>query len=394
MYITNHWPLVTIHLDMKILHMITRLDLGGSSQICLDMLEVLKKEGKEAILLFGKTRRKDFMLAAERLEKMSVPFVYMPELRRNVSLYWDGLAFLKIAKLFKKFRPGIVHLHSSKAGFLGRAAGILCGIRKVVYMSHGHVFKGYFGPLKSYIFLSLEKAVSVFTDCMVSLTEKEIGDWTRRGFKRGKFRVLHNGIRLEEYKARRLPAEEARRRLGLTPDKKIILCVARLEKIKGVEYLIKAAALLNRDDFVVLLAGDGGERKRLEDLSRRLYLGKKIVFLGERRDIPEILSCGDFLVLPSLMEGFGISIIEGYVFSLPAVGTRVGGIPEVIRDGETGFLVAPGNEISLASALGKFLLRPSERIEMGKKGRKFLEENFTYERFEKNVISLYRTISG
>ena len=149
-----------------------------------------------------------------------------------------------------------------------------------------------------------------------------------------------------------------------------------------------------KEKVTVALAGDGGERKRLEDLSRRLYLGKKIVFLGERRDIPEILSCGDFLVLPSLMEGFGISIIEGYVFSLPAVGTRVGGIPEVIRDGETGFLVAPGNEISLASALGKFLLRPSERIEMGKKGRKFLEENFTYERFEKNVISLYRTISG
>ena len=147
-----------------------------------------------------------------------------------------------------------------------------------------------------------------------------------------------------------------------------------------------------RDDFLLLIVGDGSMKKELKDFVERGQLKDKVIFLGERKDIPEIISCCDFLVLPSRMEGFGISILEGYVFSKPVVATKVGGIPEIVVDERTGLLFEVENFYELSQKICYLLDNPEKIIEMGKNGRRYLEENFSFDKMKETLLKLYKEI--
>jgi len=376
---------------MKVLQVITRLDLGGSSRVFLDFIDILKNNGYDVYAISGKTRNKDLEKAVKRLE--NIKFFYIKSLVRDINILKDIYALFKLISVIKKVKPGILHLHSSKAGFLGRLAGLFLGVKKIVYTSHGHVFRGYFSRFKSYFFLFLEKLLFPFTTKMVSLTEKEIEDWVEFGFNRKKFYVIHNGIRIKDYERRGLDKMRARERINIPPHKKVILCIARLEYVKGVDILLESVNLIKkREDFVLVIVGDGSMREDLESFVRKESLEDKVIFLGEREDIPELISCSDFLVLPSRMEGLGISVLEGYVFNKPAIGFNVGGIPEVIKDKITGLIVEKENVLKLKEAILYFLDNEERVIEMGKNARIYLEEEFSYQKMKDNLLKLYSEI--
>ncbi len=365
---------------MRILHIITRLDPGGSSSICLDMVDGLRKKGFDVSLACGRT-------------KGDIPpdAIRIGNLRREVSPVRDFLAFFEIFLILKKLKPEILHLHSSKAGLLGRLAGRLSGVPVIFYQPHGNVFYGYFGKFKHFLIWFSEKLAASLADKIIALTEVGKNEFLKFGIARKeKFAVLHNGIPAMT-KMPLPPKDEILKKLKIPSGKKYLTVVGRLEPVKGHGVFLDAFSRISQKfpQAVALLAGDGSLRKFLEKHCEKQELREKVFFLGFRDDIDEIISVSDVLVLPSLNEGFGIAILEAYRQKVPVVASAVGGLPEVVKDGETGILFPPADPVALASACEKLLSDFEWSRRMGDKGRKFFEENFTKEKMIDKLVLLY-----
>ncbi len=169
--------------------------------------------------------------------------------------------------------------------------------------------------------------------------------------------VSPNGVDLSRFQ--NLNREQSRKELGLTQNDFVIITVARLEKIKGIEYLIGAIRNFQFSifNFQLLIVGDGKERKNLENLAQKLGVGDRVRFLGQvpNDKVPQILAAGDCFVLPSLKEGFGIVILEAMAAGLPVIATNVGGIPDIIQDGNNGILIEPANSQAIANAIKQII---------------------------------------
>lgn len=157
---------------MKILHIITRLDRGGSAEVALDLATGLKNAGHDVFMAVGPTSdpQTDLM---EFSKTTDIPLIQSWSLRRNINLFWDIPAFFEVFKIIKTIKPDILHTHTSKAGFIGRIAGRIAGIKVIVHTPHGHVFYGYYKNIAGRIFVVLERIASRFSDKIITLTDIE-----------------------------------------------------------------------------------------------------------------------------------------------------------------------------------------------------------------------------
>jgi glycosyltransferase involved in cell wall biosynthesis len=200
-----------------------------------------------------------------------------------------------------------------------------------------------------------------------------------------KVRVVHNGIRLTPFNG---PANAAlRNTLTDGRDRPLVFTPARLHAQKGHAYLLQAATLV--PDAIFVLAGDGPERKPLEELCLRLGLEARVRFLGHREDIPQLLATCDLFVLPSLYEGLPVSVLEAMASGKPVVATAVGGTDEVVVHGSTGMLVPPMNVTALAAAIGAILSDQTLAARFGEAGRKRVKQTFSAEAMVRGVSEVY-----
>jgi glycosyltransferase involved in cell wall biosynthesis len=203
--------------------------------------------------------------------------------------------------------------------------------------------------------------------------------------------VVYNGVDQEIF----IPAENQsalKARLGIQPADLVVGTVSSLYLHKGHRYLLQAVPLVLGafPSTKFLIVGDGPLRKKLEGQAKDLNISAHLVFTGKRKDVPDLLSAMDVFVLPSCSrEGLGISIIEAMALEKPVVATEIGGIPEVVADEETGYLVPPKNPDALAEAIVKFLQSPPRAKEMGRRGRARFEEKFTKRKMLSEVEYLY-----
>lgn len=363
---------------MKILLIITRLDLGGSAEAVMQIAEGLSKKGHEIKIITGLTKKpqEDF---EDYVKRTGVPITVIPELRREVNPFYDLRALWLLYKVINNEKPEVVHTHTSKAGILGRWAAWLCGVKVIIHSTHGHIFYGYFGSLKTKLFLWIEKLTAVITDRVTTLSSLEIDDYERmRLAGREKFISIPYGIDTKGYQQSGRTKEEVRKMFGLYPEDYVIGWVGRLVPVKDCGTFIRAASLLQERirasesssgrGLRFLIVGDGPERKKLEDMAERI--GLKIIFTGTRKDIYDIISAMDILVLSSLNEGLGHVLLEAMASQKPVVATRVGGVPEIVEDGVSGILVNPSKPEEMASAIEKILTNPEMMENMGKEGKK------------------------
>lgn len=200
----------------------------------------------------------------------------------------------------------------------------------------------------------------------------------RMGGDPSRFRIIPFGLDVRRFSTGEIAA---RRELGLNEGDPVLGTVCRLvEPKKGLSVLLRALAEIRRREGTplcqLLIVGDGPARRMLRDLSERLGVAAWVKFAGSRRDIPRVLPLLDAFVMPSLYEGFGIAILEAMAAGKPVVATSVGGIPEFVKDGETGLLVKPGDAVALAEAMTKLLRDPDLARRMGSKGRDHAKDNF------------------
>ena len=388
---------------IKVLHIITRFDKGGSAQNTFLTLLGQKKQNIEPSLVAGLSLESEMkneeMKSKEidilKLESEGIQFIQCPYLVRRINIIKDFKAFIDIWRIIKKNNPFIVHTHSSKAGLLGRLAAKLAGVPIIVHTPHGHIFFGYFGPFKTKIFILLERLASRITDRIVALTNREKEDHVRlRIAIEDKFVIIHSGIDLKKFKELLFNEKQNfKKELGVPQNSLIVGTVGRLEPVKGPEFLIEASKyiILKHPDTYFIFAGDGHLKKNLEKKASELGIKKNIIFLGWRDDVAKIISIYDIFVLPSLNEGMGRVLVEAMALKKPIVASDIGGIPDLVAHGKNGFLVPPKDPKELANYI-QILLEDGERREkMGIAGKE-MAENFSKEKMVERINKLYKEL--
>lgn len=373
---------------INILYVITKLELGGAQKHCLSLITNLDKS-KYNIFLFT---AKEGLLLNDALAIDGLSVKASSFLERSLNPFKDLLALLEIYRFIKKNNIDLVHTHSSKAGILGRLAAKLAEAKVVLHTVHGWPFNDYQPFSLRIFFLWLERFVARFTDTLivVSYSDKENGLKNRIG-NDNKYMLIRYGINLKEFIANYRDIKEE---LGLNKHDLAVGMISCLKPQKSPRDFIKLAYLVNRTiaDVKFILIGDGILRKDIERLILKFKLQKQVILLGWRNDIPAILSAIDIFVLTSLWEGLPITALEAIASLKPVVATDTGGISEIIQEGDTGFLVSPGDMNNMAQVLRILLGDESLRRQIAQKARNSLNSNFTIEDMLRNTQDLYEDL--
>lgn len=297
---------------IKILNIITRLELGGPPILVIDILQRLNKKRFESSIVTGITIDSRYDMIGFARDKDIRVFI-MPSLVRNVHPLKDVISLIKLALFLKKEKYDIIHCHTSKGGFIGRLAAKLAGARIIIYSPHGDIFEGYFCKLVTNFFVLLEKFAARFTDKIINLSEIEIERFLKHGIgTKQQLKHIYNGIDIKYYERTMASNLKKRDEFGLSKDDFICATVGRLVPVKGHTYLIKAIQkvikVIPKARF--LFIGDGELKSELSEEIKSLGLQENIFLLGARRDIATTLSCINIFLLPSINEGFGMVLIE------------------------------------------------------------------------------------
>jgi glycosyltransferase involved in cell wall biosynthesis len=334
-----------------VLHVITRLTLGGSAENTVASMVALNAAGYGGPLAVGVAESD--AASVEDARRRGVELIDVPTLGREVGVR-DAGALLALVRVMRRLRPGIVHTHTSKAGFVGRLAARLTGVPAVIHQPHGHIFYGYYSGPRTAFYVTLERLAARWTDRMITLTERGTEEHVARGIgRREQYRTVPSGVPTAELRAQAPARSAARARLGLEAGAFVIAGLGRLVPVKGFDILVAAlpAVAAAVPTARVLLVGDGPEREALEAQARTLGVRERLLLAGATGDIASCLAAADVLAAPSRNEGMGRALVEAMALGLPVVGADVGGIPIVVADGETGHLVPAGDADALAVAL-------------------------------------------
>jgi glycosyltransferase involved in cell wall biosynthesis len=279
----------------------------------------------------------------------------------------------RLARLFHRGRPDVVHTHDQRSLFYAAIAARLARVPRVVHTRHGRDIHA--TPRQS----AMVRYVSRLVDDFVCVSQDVATLSRAQGIAPGRLRTIFNGIDQERF-----------RFSGPRPGGPV-LAVARLSPEKDVANLVRAAAIgVQRDsDLRVEVAGDGPCRVELGRLVEELGLEGRVSFLGEVRDIPGQLARSAIFALPSRSEGISLTLLEAMACGLPVVATRVGGTPEVVLDGQTGLLVPPGDPTALADAILRMRRDDETASRMGEAGRRRVERDFGVRRMVADYLALY-----
>jgi glycosyltransferase involved in cell wall biosynthesis len=338
-----------------------------------------------ASLLPALTDRFDVVVAASGMGPLhgaatvaGARYIPLEHVRRPIRPLRDLLGLIELVRLLRRERPDIVHASSSKAGVLARLAARLVGVPICVFTVHGWAFAAHSG-LAARLYRWADRLVRPLTTATICVSEREQdAGLDARTCDAERTVVIPNAVDVSA-------APQAR------PDrpKPLIVAVGRLKAPKDFVTFVRALSVLPPRSFEAVIVGEGPDRRRLEEEIRRLGLAERVRLVGERADVPELLAGADIFVLPSASEGMPVSVLEGMAAGLPVVASRVGGVPELVVDGQTGVLVGPREPDELAAALERLVGEPALRRRLGDAGRTRAREHFDLDPFRRAHVELY-----
>jgi glycosyltransferase involved in cell wall biosynthesis len=383
---------------IRVLRVIARLNMGGPALHVAYLTAGLEPRGYETTLVAGTLARGEESMAFVA-EGLGVPVVTINQLHREISPLRDAVAVLRLARLIRKLRPHILHTHTAKAGAIGRLAAMLAGPARppiVVHTFHGHVLRGYFGPVRAAGFRLLERWLARQATALVAVSPQVRDDLVALGVAPARqFAVVRLGIALEErVSADGEDRERLRSLLGIAPEWFVVGWIGRMTGVKRTDDVLLALRGLRERgvDACLLMVGDGPDREHVERRAKELGVVRHCFFLGYQDDVAAFLSAFDAFVLPSGNEGTPVSAIEALAAGRPVVATRVGGVPDVVREGVDGYLVEAGDVEALADALARLAADPGLRERMGAAGRERVLPRYAVARLIDDVDRLYRSL--
>ena len=380
---------------IKIMRIIARLIIGGPTIHVVLLNSILDNEIFESVLVCGSPNPGEQPMLDYALEHNIKP-IFIPEIV-GVATFTprDVKALAKLFRLIRKERPQIVHTHTAKAGFVGRLAARLAGVPIILHTYHGHVLHGYYSPLKTWLLRRMERVLGYFSDCIIAVGEQVKQDLVSYGVASPeKITVIPLGFDLQPFLNCEKYRGEFRGELGLNDGARLIGIVGRIFPIKNHRLFLDSAVEVASQEpacrFVIV--GDGALRPEMERHASELGIADKVIFTGWRRDLPRIYADLNALVISSDNEGTPVSVIEALASGVPVVGTNVGGVPDLITDGKTGYLVPPRDPGELAKAVLRLICHSETASSMSQAARSMVIQRYTVQRLISDMEGLYRNL--
>lgn len=378
---------------IRVVHVITRLTLGGSSENTVGQCIALRDAGYDCVLAAGLEESETATVDDARHRDVRIAPV--PALGREVSSRRDLAALAQLARLMRRERAQVVHTHTSKAGFLGRLAARLARVPAVIHQPHGHIFYGYYGPRRSAFYVALERRAARWCDRIVTLTERGTDEHLAHGIgRRVQFETIPSGVPTAALRDRAPERALARARGGVPAGAYVIVAVGRFVVVKGFDLLLAALprVLAEVPETYVVLVGDGPERAALESQAAGLGVAERVRFAGATGEVVTWLAAADVCAAPSRNEGMGRALVEAMALGLPVIGAAVGGIPSVVGDDEAGRLVAPDDVPALGAALALLGRDTALRAKLAEAARA-RAEGFSTRVADQRLLALYAALT-
>lgn len=336
-----------------VLHLVSRLNVGGPARHLIDLVPALAPLGWEASIACGPAEPSEGDLLADA-RKRQLEVRELERMRRAPGLA-DLAAIGHVSTLLRELRPAVLHTHTAKAGLIGRVAATVCGRRPpvVVHTFHGHVLDGYWPRPVSRALATVERGGARLCDRVVAVSPAVAQSLVAHRVAPPE-RVAVLPVAIDPGRLACPARAQARARLGLAEGGGVLAYVGRLAPIKRVDRLLEAVAGARTPGLSLLIAGSGPSEAELREHPAARALGERVRWLGRVQDVGAVYAAADAVVLASDNEGTPLSLLEAALCRRPAVATDVGGVRDVVVDGETGLLAAP-DAVALTAAIDRIL---------------------------------------
>lgn len=381
---------------MKILHLITRLILGGAQENTILSCQGQHEAGHDVTLAYGPIYGPEGSLH-DRAKAVGYDLRELPAMVRPLRPWTDLACYRQCRALIREVQPDVVHTHSSKAGIIGRAAAWAERVPAVVHTIHGLAYHPYGSKLNNAIYVQAERWAAKRCHAIVGVADA----MTRQALDAGvgkpeQYSTVYSGMEIEPFLDSASHRAAVRAEFGIADDDLVIGTVARLAELKGHDDLLDATVQMLREHpkIRLLWVGDGYWRERLEQRIAELRLQRSVVCTGlvAPQRVPEVIGAMDILAHPSYREGLARAIPQGLLSGVPVVSYDCDGAGEVCIDGQTGRLVPTGEVDALGEALRWMVDHPTERTEMAQRGREICRQRFDWRTMVRELLALYEQL--
>ncbi len=389
----------------KVLRIINRLNLGGPTYNAAYLSKYIRDDF-ETLLVAGMKDESEAS-SAYIVDNLGLKPRYIKNMFREINPIKDYRAYKELVQIIQEFQPDIVHTHAAKAGAIGRLAAYNCGVPIILHTFHGHVFHSYFSQLKTRIFLEIERFLARKSTKIVAISNIQKQELCEQ-FKVApckKFEVVPLGFDLERFQINLLERRIAfRKKYEIHKEDLVIGIIGRLVPIKNHHLLIQAFAEVQaktHKNLKLVIIGDGELREELERFSNSLKLNisnstaakSDVLFTSWITDIESALPGLDIVALSSFNEGTPVSLIEAQAANVPIISTRVGGIEDIVLEGETAVLSENNNLEEFSTKLLELVEDDSLRRRMKIKGFEHVYERYSYTNLCRNMSTLYTSLN-
>ncbi len=390
----------------RVLRILNRLVIGGPSKNAVYLTHYMQPDFETMLVTGGKEEHEedaDHLASAHGIRPVCIP-----EMLRPVSFNLDWIAYKKLKKLIREFKPDIVHTHAAKSGALGRMAARHAGVPVIVHTFHGHVFHSYFNSFKTNFFIRAERYLASFSDAIVAISEvqkKELSEEFRIAGPE-KFRIIPLGLDLNHFiTGQDIKRKKFRDEFQVDDETITIGIIGRIVPVKNHPLFVRALKeVLDRSSRKIkaFIVGDGESRPSIEELLTQLGIGfsahtdkshpHPVVFTSWRYDVDVVCAGLDIVALTSLNEGTPVSIIEAQAAGKPVVSTRVGGISDVVLENKTALLSDISDTAGFADNLLKLVEDEGLRASFRLPGTTYVTAKFGYQRLVNDMSRLYNEL--
>jgi glycosyltransferase involved in cell wall biosynthesis len=388
---------------LKIVHIITRLILGGAQENTLITCKLLAERGHDVTLVTGPALGPEGDLY-EFAHNQKFNFIILNDLRRQINPHYDIPAYFQIKDILRELKPQIVHTHSAKAGILGRyAAHSLkgkwgAGLPKVVHSVHGLAFHPYQSATLNKVYIAIEKAAAKRTDFFISVADAMTNQSLAAGIgSPDRYTTAYSAIEEDDF-LRPISDEQKkqfRQKYAIPEDSIVLVTITRLFNLKGHEFIIESAKKLAEQfpKVIWLFVGDGILAEKYKSWIDGLGLGHRFRFTGllPPKMMPVVLQSSDILVHCSLREGLARTLPQAMLCRRPAICFDLDGAREVVNE-NTGRLIAPENVEQLTAACAELIQDKGLREKLGLQGREFVREKFSPDTMVDTIEGVYRRL--
>jgi len=380
---------------IKIINILSRMNIGGPSVHVALLSKYINDEPFESLVISGTLAEGEGDMTF-LLDDFKVRHITLPSMKREISPLADFNSLLRLIRIFREERPVIVHTNLAKAGIVGRLAAVLTGVPIIIHTFHGHVFAGYFSGWKSKLFVWIEKILALFSTKLIVISD-QIGEEICSNYRvtnKSKVVTIPLGFELDKFKPLITFKGFFREEFSIPVDAPVIGIVGRITDIKNHRLFLHIAHRVRQKYPHVhfLVIGDGERRAEMEYLSAELNLSGHVHFTGWIREQAKMYADLDLLLLTSLNEGTPVTVIEAMYYAVPVISTRVGGLPDLIEDKKTGYLINSRDPGDFMAAIETLLFSDTERTKITAAAKEFIVSHYNIHRLVSDISNLYREL--